>query len=193
MDRLQKELQTVKSTQGEYLAQGKVLSELIESADNNHRQLIAKSAKIKLRLNRRRTYEKTTVQLATQRQLRDECLRSREQKKEVFEAVEQVYTTALTAQDTFAMLNALAGTIMLKRDALATARQSHAHWKDAELRKLVRSKNSSFSAQIDALVEKLRNAAAEVESANAVHQSATSVVSAYQDAADNTCCGFSYC
>ncbi|EOY2466209.1 AAA family ATPase [Vibrio cholerae] len=184
LDRLQKELQTVKSTQGEYLAQGKVLSELIESADNNHRQLIAKSAKIKLELDRRRTYEKTTVQLATQRQLRDEYLRSREQKKEVFEAIQQVYTTALTAQDTIAMLNALAGTIMLKRDALATARQSHAHWKDAELRKLVEEqKLRTVSAQIDTLVEKLRNAAAEVESANAVHQSATSVVSAYQDAA----------
>ncbi|MBI1676284.1 AAA family ATPase [Shewanella sp. DW31] len=183
LDRLQKELQTVKSTQGEYLAQGKVLSELIESADNNHRQLIAKSAKIRLELDRRRTYEKTTVQLATQRQLRDECLRSREQKKEVFETVQQVYTTALTAEDTIAMLNALAGTIMLKRDALATARQSYAHWKDAESRKRVEEqKLRTVSAKIDTLGEKLRNAVAEVESANAVHQSATSVVSAYQDA-----------
>lgn len=184
LERLQQELQTIISTQAEHQASGKALSERIESADTNHRQLIVKSAKIRLELDRKQFYEKTIVLLTTQRQQRDELLRSFELKKVVFEAVQQTYTAALTAQDINATLNALAGTIALKRDALAMARQSYTNWRDAALRKQVEEQNLHIiSAKIDSLSEVFRNEVVEVERANSVHQSARSIVSAYQEAA----------
>lgn len=181
---LQQELQEIKLNQDENVACEKVLREQIESADINHRKLVAKSAQIRLELDRKRTYEKLTVQLATQRQQRDGCLLLCKQKQEELKAAQQIYTTALTAQDTIAILNTLTGAIVLKRDALVTARQAYTHWCDASLRKkLEEQKLQAVSAKVDSLGEKLREAVAEVERANSVHQSARSVVSAYQEAA----------
>ena len=183
LERFQQKLQTFKSTQAEHQASEKALSESIESADANHRQLIAKLAQIRLELDRKRSYETTVVMLATQRQQRDEHLRSCEQKKAAFEAVQQTYTAALTAKDVHDIQDSLARTIALKRDALAAARQSYAKWRDAELRKQVEEKNlQTNSTMIESLGEELRNVVAEVERASSAHQSARLVVSAYQDA-----------
>lgn len=180
---LQQTLHTSKSTQAEYQASQKDLSDRIESADTNHRQLIAKSAQIKLDLDRKRTYEKTIILLATQRQQRDALLRSCGQKKAILDEVHRTYTAALKAQDLNAMLNTLSESIVRKRDDLSMARQSYASWCNAVLRKEVEKQNlQTVSVTIDSLDEKLRDAVVDVERANAEHQSARSVLSAYQDA-----------
>lgn len=182
--RLQQELQTKKSTQAGHQATVTALSESILAAEERHRELVAKVAQTRLALDHKYAHARMVSLLATQRHQKVEQLRSREQKQAALEATQKIHTAALTAKDVNAMLDALARTIALQRGDLAAAKQSYANWQGAESRKKVEEQNlQARNAEIESLSENLRTAIAEMEQAALEHQSARSVLLAYQDAA----------
>lgn len=181
--RLEQELQTEKSTLAGHQTTGTALSESIVAAEASHRELVTKVTQTRLVLERKRAHAKAVALLETQRQQREVRFRSHEQKKTAFDATQQTHNAALTAKDVNSMLEALAGTIALKRSGIAAAKQSYAEWQGAESRKRVEEKNlQARNAEIESLSENLRIAVAELEQAVLEHQSTKSILAVYQEA-----------
>jgi len=181
---LEQELQKEKSTLAGHQATGTALSESIVAAEAIYRELVTKVAQTRLVLDRKRAHAKAVALLETQRQQREVRFRSREQKKTAFDATQQTHNAALTANDVNSMLEALTGTIALKRSGIAAAKQSYAEWQGAESRKRGEEQNlQARNAEIESLNENLRIAVAELEQAVLEHQSAKSILAVYQEAA----------
>lgn len=182
--RLVQELQTENTTKEGHQATVIAFSASIVAAEASHRQLVATVAQTRLALDHKRTHAKTVGMLSTQRQQKEEQLRSREQKKSAFEVTQKIHAAALMAKDVSAMLDTVAGTIALKRIDLAAAKQSYSGWQAAESRKKVEEQSlKATNVEIEALSENLRNAATSLEKAVLEHQSAKSILAVYQEAA----------
>lgn len=183
LESLQQKLKISKLTQSEYQDSQKQLSESIESAGENHRLLNEKLSQLKPKLERKRSYEEKLGLLNMQCHMRDELLRSFEQKKVVFEKAQEIYSAALTASEVHGILESLAITISQHYEDLTAARKSYENWRSAELRKQVEESNLHVtSTKITLLEEELRDLATEVERVNSSYHHAKSVMSAYQDA-----------
>jgi exonuclease SbcC len=181
---LEQELQKEKSTLARHQATETAINESIVAAVASHRELLKKVTQTTLVLERKRAHAKTVALLETQRQQRKMWFRSREQKKTAFDATQQTHSAALTGKDVNAMLEALAGTIALKRSSIAAAKQSYAEWQGAESRRKVEEQNlQARNAEIESLDKNLRIAVAELEQAVLAHQSAKSILAVYQEAA----------